>query len=182
MSRHTRRLSESVRSRSLTVQKRIVFEVGDWTVDSLTHSLSYGNDEHQVPAKVMAVLVHLAQNHERLVTRQELIDVVWDGNGYVGEKALNNAIWRIRQVLSHDVDGAEFVKTTPKTGYQLSVVPKFSTFEDSEVVAKYDSRRSNRLMPVALAVLAFAVVVSVTSFYCMCWSFLSVFWSFYRVS
>jgi len=143
----------------LTVQKRIVFEVGDWTVDSLTHSLSCGSDEHQVPAKVMAVLVHLAQNYERLVTRQELIDVVWNGNGYVGEKALNNAIWRIRQVLGHDADGAEFVKTTPKTGYQLLVVPKFSTFEDSEVVAKYGSRRSNRLRLVAFAVLAFAVVV-----------------------
>ncbi len=144
----------------MTVQKRIVFEVGDWTVDSLTHSLSQGDNEHQVPAKVMAVLVHLAQNHERLVTREELIDAVWDGNAYVGEKALNNAIWRIRQVLGHDADGAEFVKTTPKTGYQLSVVPVFLRLDDGDHVASSDSNRSNNLMLIAITVIATAFIVA----------------------
>ncbi len=135
----------------MSVQERIVFELNGWTIDSLAHSLSYGDEDYQVPAKVMAVLVVLAQNHERLVTREELIDVVWDGNSYVGEKALNNAVWRIRQVLGKNADGSEYVKTTPKTGYQLTVVPRFSVFEGTDT--QFRKRSSTRLWFVAAVVL-----------------------------
>ncbi len=140
----------------MTVQERIVFEIGGWTVDSLAHSLSYGDEEHLVPAKVMAVLVYLAQNHERLVTRQELIDAVWDGNSYVGEKALNNAIWRIRQVFDLGDEGTELVKTTPKTGYQLLAAPTFSRFENNAVDTSGDSTPLGKYLLVAAAVLAIA--------------------------
>jgi len=142
----------------MTVQERIVFEVGDWIVDSLAHSISRGDEEHHVPAKVMAVLVHLAKNHEHLVTRQELIDAIWDGNFYVGEKALNNAIWRIRQALGRDAEGDELVRTTPKTGYQLLAVPKFSRLENAEITFVDKSRSSRVYLLVFAAVLTFTLV------------------------
>ena len=103
----------------------VVFEIDGWRVDSLAHTLTSDSGEHQVPAKVMAVLVHLAHNQERLVTRQELIDVVWGGNAHVGNKSLNNAIWRIRQVFGDDTENAQIIRTTPKTGYQLIPAPVF---------------------------------------------------------
>lgn len=115
----------------MSVQEHCVFTISDWSVDSLALSLTNGSTTYPLPAKVMAVLVYLARNHDRLVTRQELIDAIWDGNVYVGEKALNNAIWRIRQTLGRDADDAEFVKTTPKTGYQLLVAPTFVKPEES---------------------------------------------------
>lgn len=139
----------------MSVQERIIFDVDGWTIDSLAHSLSRGDVEHHVPAKVMAVLVHLAQNNERLVTRQELIDTVWDGNQYVGEKALNNAIWRIRQVL--DTDGVGIVKTIPKTGYQLLAVPEFSRIEGGDIVSTNNSRSLSRFFFFSAALVVMAI-------------------------
>ncbi len=125
----------------MPAQEHIVFEVGEWTVDSLAHTLTSDSTEHQIPPKALAVLVFLAQNHGRLVTRSELIDAVWEGNAYVGDNALNNAIWRIRQVLGRDAGGTEFVKTVPKTGYQLLPTPRFLKTEASEVAvgSKYQA-------------------------------------------
>ena len=157
--RHAKR-AERTQRQNMSVQERIVFEIGEWTVDSLAHSLSYGDEEHQVPAKVMAVLVYLAQNHERLVTREELIDAVWDGNAYVGEKALNNAIWRIRQVFDLGDEGTELVKTTPKTGYQLLAAPAFSRFENSAVDSPGGLTPLGKYLLVAAAVLAIAAIAA----------------------
>ncbi|MEM8683299.1 MAG: winged helix-turn-helix domain-containing protein [Pseudomonadota bacterium] len=136
----------------MAVKERIVIELGEWTVDSLALSISNGNDEHHVPAKVMAVLVYLAENHGRLVTRQELIDSIWDGNTYVGEKTLTNAIWRIRQALGRDADDVEFIKTTPKIGYQLVPVPCFRNPGDDEAAPA--TRPALSLTYVAVAALA----------------------------
>ena len=126
----------------MPVQEHVIFEVGGWTVDSLAHTLTNGSTEHQIPPKSLAVLVFLAQNHGRLVTRGELIDAVWEGNAYVGDNALNNAIWRIRQVLGRDAGGTEFVKTVPKSGYQLSPTPRFLKTDDDWQLMLVDHKES----------------------------------------
>ncbi len=126
----------------------------------MAHSLTRDDVEHHVPAKVMAVLLYLAQNNERLVTRQELIDAVWDGNQYVGEKALNNAIWKIRQALDSEGgdDGAAIVKTIPKTGYQLLATPEFSKIENGDLVPA-----SQSLPWPTISVIAFLVVAAIVA-------------------
>ena len=138
----------------MRAQEHIVFQVGEWTVDSLAHTLTNDSTEYQIPPKALSVLVFLAQNHGRLVTRGELIDAVWEGNAYVGENALNNAIWRIRQVLGHDAGGTEFVKTVPKTGYQLLPTPHFLKTEASEVSAESKFHALGKYMVAAGIVLA----------------------------
>lgn len=75
--------------------------------------------------KPMEVLVFLALQHPRLVSRQELIDAVWAGNGYVGEKALTNAIWQLRNVFQQ-LSADELIVTVRKKGYRLSVAPTYS--------------------------------------------------------
>ena len=74
--------------------------------------------------KFMEVLVHLIEQYPRIVPRQELIDVVWKGNNYVGEKALTNAIWHLRKNLQPQSTDRIIIETIRKTGYRLLVEPQ----------------------------------------------------------
>ena len=103
------------------------FELGDWRVDPLAHTLTNNNENKslRLPVKVIGVFEYLALNHERLVTREEIIEVIWSGNALVGERALNNAVWRLRRALDDDSDEPRYIKTILKTGYQLIGKPHF---------------------------------------------------------
>lgn len=77
-----------------------------------------------VQAKFIDVLVYLAQNYPRLVSREELIEKIWDGNAPVGEKALTNAIWHLRQQFK---DAQEpMIETVRKRGYRLLIAPQYT--------------------------------------------------------
>ena len=72
--------------------------------------------------KFIQVLVHLVQQYPRLVSREELIDSVWGGNYYVGERALTNAIWNLRHELK--CTEGDCIKTVRKSGYLLLIKPE----------------------------------------------------------
>jgi DNA-binding winged helix-turn-helix (wHTH) protein/TolB-like protein/Flp pilus assembly protein TadD len=66
----------------------------------------------------MDVLVHLAANPERVVSKEELLTVVW-GGAFVEEGALAQAIHSLRKALGDDARQPRFIQTVPKRGYRL---------------------------------------------------------------
>ena len=144
----------------MSTLKQLVFQIGALRFDSLAHTVADGSRETPIPPKVMAVLAVLAENHGRLVTRRELIDTVWDGNEYVGENALNNAIWRVRQILGEVGEDGEPIKTVPKTGYQLVPEPTFLETDVANPAGEGRTSRPGWLLPtVTLAVAVVGVIV-----------------------
>ncbi|WNO59817.1 winged helix-turn-helix domain-containing protein [Rheinheimera sp. MMS21-TC3] len=84
-----------------------------------------------VQQKPMEVLVYLAEYYPSLVSRQQLIDSIWLGNNYVGEKALTNAIWQLRNALpKHNAE--ELILTVRKKGYRLTAAPEFTAVAASQ--------------------------------------------------
>jgi len=75
--------------------------------------------------KMMEVLRVLARHYPERVSRETLIDSVWAGNYYVGEKALTNAIWHLRQALSTSAKLPDVIETQRGTGYRLAVAPNW---------------------------------------------------------
>lgn len=78
-----------------------------------------------IQQKPMEVLVFLATHYPAMVSRQQLIEGVWAGNNYVGEKALTNAIWQLRHALQQ-LSATEIICTIRKMGYRLSAAPQFA--------------------------------------------------------
>lgn len=76
----------------------------------------------QLDAK-LAGLFHLLLLHKgQLVPRQAFIEEVWDGNGWVGEKALTRNISRLRSLLkSYGLGKSCCIKTHPKKGYSMII-------------------------------------------------------------
>jgi len=103
--------------------------------------------------KVIEVFSFMAANYPRLISRTEIIDVVWDGNHYVGDKALTNAIWQLRQSLKHLSPDFEFIETVRKSGYKLLVEPKIIYSRLKQSSANVGKVNNRLLLPVVVLLL-----------------------------
>src|SRR5687767_11999175 len=87
-------------------------------VDAQVHhvkDISTGLDHHLEP-RIMAVLLALLKNPGTLVSRETLVQEIW--NDYAGaEEGLTQAISSLRKLLSDD--SKELIRTVPKKGYML---------------------------------------------------------------
>ena len=70
----------------------------------------------------MDLLVFLASRHGQVVTKEEILDVVWSTR-IVAESALSSAVAEMRQVLQDDPRRPWLVETIPKRGYRFLVRP-----------------------------------------------------------
>ncbi len=75
--------------------------------------------------KFIEVIEYLALNYPRLVSRKELIEEIWNGNIWVGEQALTNAIWKLRQTFRKLLGETPVIDTVHKAGYKLAIEPEF---------------------------------------------------------
>jgi len=72
----------------------------------------------RVRPKALAVLAHLAEHREQLVTREELLEAVWPGVT-VSPATLNDCVREVRQVLSDDAARPRYLETVPRRGYRF---------------------------------------------------------------
>lgn len=95
------------------------FRLGDWQVDCSGNRLLREDEVRPLRHKAMALLLLLARHAGRTVTRDQIVEAVWDGNHFVAPKAINTAIWTIRQALGDDPDAPRYLETIAKKGYRL---------------------------------------------------------------
>jgi Tol biopolymer transport system component/DNA-binding winged helix-turn-helix (wHTH) protein len=72
----------------------------------------------QVEPRIMDVLVVLALRAGTVVTRDELLDVIW-GDANVGEQVLTRAVSELRRMLGDDTREPRYIATIRKGGYRL---------------------------------------------------------------
>ncbi|GHF85729.1 winged helix-turn-helix domain-containing protein [Thalassotalea marina] len=117
------------------MNKNAVFNIGNCKIIPIEYAIEHlGEEKQSVQPKFIEVLCYLAEHYPRVIPREELIENVWDGNSYVGEKALTNAIWHLRQKLKHDDGDDEVIETIRKVGYRLLIAPQFKC-DDSTISA-----------------------------------------------
>lgn len=95
------------------------FQLGPWLVNPDHSLLSSGEVVHELTPMAMQVLMTLVGAKGRIVTRKELIDTIWRGNHLVGERRLNDEVWRLRAALGDDNKAPTYIKTVPRQGYVL---------------------------------------------------------------
>ena len=96
-------------------------EVGRLKIEKSVREVYFGGNPVRLTLKEFELLWYLAQNRNRVVTREELLDHVW-GYEYAGEtRTLDMHIRTLRQKLGEE--GASYVMTIRGVGYRL-VVPE----------------------------------------------------------
>lgn len=79
-------------------------------------------DGHQVGLqhRIMLLLVTLAEGQGHCISREALIDRVWEGR-FVDEQVLTRAISDLRKAIGDSPRSPSFVATVPKRGYRVLV-------------------------------------------------------------
>lgn len=97
------------------------FHIGAVEVRPATKTVSRDGHETVVEPRVMQVLVALADAHGDVVSRDDLVEICWDGR-IVGDDAINRIMSRLRR-LAGDVGHDSFViETVTKVGYRLRLL------------------------------------------------------------
>ncbi|MBY0274232.1 AAA family ATPase [Candidatus Binatia bacterium] len=91
---------------------------GDFRLDRRTRRLRHRGSERPLRAKSSAVLLHLAEHPDRLVTHDELLRAAWPDTA-VSQTVLRVCIREIRAALGEDAD--RFLTTVPRRGYRFSL-------------------------------------------------------------
>ena len=76
----------------------------------------------------LQLLLLLAENRQRLVTREEILRVIWGENVFVdADNSINTAVRKARQALKDDPENPRFLRTVPGKGYRFTAEVKSVT-------------------------------------------------------
>jgi len=93
------------------------FVTGEWTVTPTRNLLVRGQEQVRVEPRVMDVLVHLAERSGEVVSKEELVQQVWDGR-YVADDVLTVTIYALRKALGDDARRPRYLETVSRRGYR----------------------------------------------------------------
>ncbi len=99
-----------------------LFTLNHWRVDPGAGVLSAPHKTQRLSPKQLAVLLFLAGNHGRIVTRDELLEEVWP-ESVVEEGALTRCVSELRTLLGDSAKHPKFIRTVPKLGYRMVTKP-----------------------------------------------------------
>ncbi len=92
--------------------------VGDFFIDLSRNQITKNNQSETLAPKALAVLTHLAENRDKVVSHDELLAKVWQGT-VVSTNTLQRSIAQLRKALGDDGKVQVYIKTHAKQGYSL---------------------------------------------------------------
>ena len=139
------------------------FSIGSCQISAFENKLFCADKACILQPKFIELLTYLVACYPNAVSREQLIENVWDGNQYVGEKALTNAIWHLRKSFKELDPDNTYIETLRKTGYRLVQKPIMPNAQNS---INTSSTRPKYIFAVVMAivVLLFAGVWGYNAF------------------
>jgi len=104
------------------------YQVGDFVIDTARYRVSRGDTAVPVEPKVFDLLVHLIRNRDRVLTREELFQAVWEGRE-VSDATLSNHVKNARKALGDNGELQRTIQTVRGRGYQF-IAPVAEVAED----------------------------------------------------
>jgi DNA-binding winged helix-turn-helix (wHTH) protein len=90
----------------------------DYVLDVVRHELWRGSDRVVIEPQVFDLLAYLAQNPDRVVSRDELSQAIWDGR-IVSDSAIANRINAARRAIGDSGESQRLIRTVPRKGFRF---------------------------------------------------------------
>lgn len=103
----------------------MIYTFGQFELDLATAELRARGNAIPLERQVFALLALLVENRERLVSKDEIIEKVWDGR-VVSDAALTSRVKSARKALGDDGRSQQFIKTIHGRGYRFVAQAKAS--------------------------------------------------------
>ncbi|NMP31119.1 hypothetical protein HII17_06030 [Thalassotalea sp. M1531] len=143
------------------------YQLGRWIVCPITNTFQDADEQKSIDNKSMQVLLFLIQNSGQNVTKEQIIEHVWN-ESVVNEEILSVAISKIRKALEDKARQPTFIKTIPNVGYCLiaEVKPLVENTQPQEPpLNKFNQQINNRKPYIIASTLILLAIIFIVSFY-----------------
>ena len=96
----------------------MIYQFGPFELDIATVELRNGDKACCLEPQVFALLALLVENRERLVSKEEIIDKVWDGR-VISDAAVASRVKSARQALGDTGKSQRYIRTIHGQGYRF---------------------------------------------------------------
>ncbi|SNT44197.1 DNA-binding winged helix-turn-helix (wHTH) domain-containing protein [Granulicella rosea] len=132
-------------------QRGQVYGFGPFRLDGGNRLLTREQEPLALPARAFDTLLALVQRPGQLVTKTELLNIVW-ADSFVEESNLTVAISTLRRVLGEDPQDRKYIQTVSGRGYRfISPVAQIAITEPDRLPAPAPESRVVDLSPVDLS-------------------------------
>ena len=98
---------------------RQFYEFDAFRIDIALSRLERAGEPVPLPPKAFDLLVLLARNTDRVMTKAELMEALWP-NTFVDDANLTQHVYTLRKALGDRPNGQPFIETVPRRGYRLA--------------------------------------------------------------
>jgi transcriptional activator of cad operon len=141
-----------------------VFAVGEWQADRAAGTLTGRGSLRRLEPKVMDLLVLLAAQGGRVVSREDIMAALWPGL-VVGDDSLARTVSKLRQALGDDAKAPSYIETIAKRGYRLlAPVEPVATEANPDPPSAAAAGPRRRITAWMAAALAMIMVIGLVSF------------------
>jgi TolB-like protein len=99
-------------------EANVQYQFKDFVLDPDRRELARGSGAIVIGPQVFDLLIYLVQNRERVVTKDNLIDVVWGGR-IISESTLTSHINAVRKAIGDTGEEQHLVRTIARKGYRF---------------------------------------------------------------
>src|SRR6202451_4451594 len=111
-----------------------IFRFGEFQIDALARTLRREKEFVTLNRRAFDVLLYLARNPGRVVTREELLKNAWPDT-FVDENSLAQSVSALRRALEEKPGDNSYIVTLPGRGYQFVTPVQFVAPEGLAIVS-----------------------------------------------
>jgi len=124
----------------------VKYRFSDFEVDLSQQELRREGTPVHIEPQVFDLIVHLVRNHERVVSKDELIDIVWNGR-IISEAAFSSRINGARRVLGDNGTDQLFIRTLHRRGFRFVAQVQAIGGSDAEAIRLAPDQRATIDVP-----------------------------------
>ena len=141
----------------------MIYVFGDFELDTAKVELRRNGAAIAVEPQVFALLCFLVENRDRVVTREELVERIWDGR-FISDSAVASRIKSARHALGDDGTAQKLIRTVHGVGFRfigdvaLGDPPDQMAAARAQTAAEMDCPLPAELARPSIAVLPFRLI------------------------
>ncbi len=133
----------------------MLYRFGHFELDTTKVELRSGGAPVAAEPQVFALLALLVENRHRLVSKDEIVEKVWDGR-VVSDAAIASRIKSARQAIGDDGKAQRCIKTIHRQGFRF--VAEVRAAQDVQIAETPPARPVDQLWRPSIAVLPFRLI------------------------
>ena len=97
-----------------------VYKFGDNTINFENLKCLKGKKEFQLTSYEAMIMKYLIENKDKVVTRKELLENVWNMNPDIETRTVDNFIARLRKHFEDDPSNPKYIVSVRSAGYMFN--------------------------------------------------------------